>query len=1565
MGIFSTFASKIKSSLESIKAGGVENPNKLDPALAANLQKRGMVDISGKTISEPEKVKKIIVQQKATANQAAIEQQKKTQPIKVFSATHYDPMDARQTKANPNGIGAFNKKVEFGDVAMGNRQYAQGTKIYIPELKDVKTPYGNGVFRVNDVKNDRYNNGKDSFDIALGKDVPGAEALKKRIGNNQMHFQIIDTTKTAPIDQVTGLEKATKENPNVLKPFAFQQTAELLKATKGEPVTTSITEPVKLSPFATANKTIAKQLSYGEAPINFMEKTPLEKAKTVAEKIPNIPMEAAKAVGTLGKYVAQAVPRAIISVGGGAAEGVLSLVKGKQQEFNYVPKTTFEKMVFGEEPIKSMFTKVDEYLPKAQALMEKLGFSKDVSKGQSLALAPLFVAGLIGLDLTPFGGEKNTAKLVAESRDAGVISKLIGPMLKGKTEAEIKTAAEALVNVTKPEEVKDFLLREVSNLGKKGIPATAETIGKTAETVIPEIKSADDFYKLNSKIEKVTESKPNTYFQVDILPSELKPYSNSVVESDAYNDAVIAQVPIEKFGKPKFETAPATYPKGFRQVVDPIQAIYNIDTKKYYITDGANRFTQAIANGDTTIPAIVEIQKGNTEKGAGEIIKALTKTGGKTIKGEGIGRAVEARLPENLPAEVKTTAPESQLAKGEEGLRKLENVFKEEVPTFKQKVQEVARKAKNIPEAIRTKFISEYTPIGTFERDILKSAGETKSAASLPLQSRFELFSGAAGQAEKDIRIFDTEVIRPVEKNLEDFNYYLALKRIESRLGTGLERTKVADWTMDMVKDTMKALEAKIGPEAYRTFEAQAAKYNELLDNSLRHLVNSGYISDEGYAAIKKNNDFYAKFKVLKYINEEEKAVIKGTGKNLSMTKDQIIKAMTGIHDEEFKLADLLDTARETIYQNRIVAEKNNVMRDFVAIAQKGKDNGFMYEMGKGMDIKDLPKEAKGFEKVAYFDNGIRKEIAVNPQVANAIKGLTPTQMGLFEKIMSTAASPFRWGTTVANAGFQAANLLADIPRNLIAYKYGNNLKSWIKFPFDVIYSFFSSFKGNFGEMNDLYKAFLESGAANSTIAKELRPQAFKTGKNVASNIGGRLLDTVAQFSNSIEEGTKILGIKRGLPMVEKGKITMQQLADEVRKFSGSPDFLRGGTLTKRNLNLIYMFLGARIQGTTLDLKRLAGFTGKKEAAQMWAKLSTIVGIPALTLAVVNKEKYKSDYDKLSTAEKENYFIIFRDSYTTNDQGEMYREYWKIPKRETVKMFANIIEAGVNFAYDHDLENAKVMGGKILNDLSPVNLSGSNITERAESVVSGLNPLIKAPYEYIANRNAFFHNKLVPDYLYGVESKNLTPAQQYYVNTPKFYQWLGDQLGESPIKLQNLFTTAIGDLAKDDPITSVINRFKGTGRLDLTNEEKKDAKKILDDLYSQSADKIDSNRKAQELFNEIGDLNVEEQKKRLAELKTSGWLTQDIYDRYTKIYTRTKQDFNETDYTLQALGVTNGRRAASMYATIKDYSPEQQQAMLAEWKAKKLLSETVFTQLNWLFANPDKADKVVSTFSGS
>lgn len=99
-------------------------------------------------------------------------------------ASYYDPMDPKQTKENPDGIGAFGRRIVSGSVAMGSPQaksFRKKKSVVFIKIKDldVHTPYGKGIFRVDDLMNERYQDKKGEYYIDFFEKDLNAYYLKR------------------------------------------------------------------------------------------------------------------------------------------------------------------------------------------------------------------------------------------------------------------------------------------------------------------------------------------------------------------------------------------------------------------------------------------------------------------------------------------------------------------------------------------------------------------------------------------------------------------------------------------------------------------------------------------------------------------------------------------------------------------------------------------------------------------------------------------------------------------------------------------------------------------------------------------------------------------------------------------------------------------------------------------------------------------------------------------------------------------------------------------------------------------------------------------------------------------------------------------------------------------------------------------------------------------------------------------------------------------------------------------------------------------------------------------
>jgi len=871
-------------------------------------------------------------------------------------------------------------------------------------------------------------------------------------------------------------------------------------------------------------------------------------------------------------------------------------------------------------------------------------------------------------------------------------------------------------------------------------------------------------------------------------------------------------------------------------------------------------------------------------------------------------------------------------------------------------------KAKNFVNNIHTALVSEFAPLKRLEKDVYKSEGKVKP--KLDMARKFEQVAGAKGKAEADLIDFKKKVVAKVEDDYDDFNKYLFLKRTQQRLESDPDRKKVGNWTVDKATQGLAELESKIGTEKFNNLEQVATKeYQEVMDRALKLQVQSGRMTEKLYNKIKEENDFYAPFKVLQS-TDEFKSGVQGTGRKIDVTTD-LTKKITGITSEDFHIGDIIAKSAEQIYKSRLLAEKNIKMQEVGALADMDKIGRFIQKV----DSDAKPKE--GFELVQYQKNGEKITLQVPKSVASALEGLNHAQAAWTSKMLSAVAQPFRWGATSFNASFQSVNLFfADLPRHIIISKYGiNNPKDLLMFPFQGLYALFTSMTGNFGRPNQLYTDWLRSGAANSTIQRQLTPEVFKSdvlkgqrslGKEVLG-VPGTILSSVAKFSNAIEETTKILTLNKAFNKTKFNTLTkaeqktvLEDIATEVRNYGGSPDFLRMGPAAKQ-LNLLFMFFNARVQGIAADVSRLSGKDGTVMALKSWGKLAVSIGLPTIALHLKNlSPEYEDDYAKISETEKQNYFMIPRDKFFTNAKGQKVREYWRIPKREIVKLFANTIEGGIDFAKSREPERLANLGMSLIEDVSPINIQGENIDERIESVVGSMNPLIKAPVEWGLGRDTFFHSDTIPTRL-----KRVSPELQYTDRTPEAFKKAGDITGLSPLKIEQLtrsmtaggLTQFMSGKKQEDrgfiANNPVLKRYSRSSYVD--DKENVD---ILDDMLRNQADeRITTFRKTEKDYDNMkSKMSAQEIYATLDEILDGiGSVNNPNIKKAKLIRDMAFDEMNGLTYTdrlTKQLGVANGKRAEFIKRKLSKLNTgEEKMAYIEDLANKKIISENVLDTL--------------------
>lgn len=881
------------------------------------------------------------------------------------------------------------------------------------------------------------------------------------------------------------------------------------------------------------------------------------------------------------------------------------------------------------------------------------------------------------------------------------------------------------------------------------------------------------------------------------------------------------------------------------------------------------------------------------------------------------------------------------------------------------KIASIKETVSGIPGKIQEFFTTRFAPIQKFANEELRNAGVVVKEKN-SLIKEFENYSSDRAAAAAKVNEFKTRVIDPANKDgLRDaLKEYLFMRRNKTRVAAGI---KTGDWTVASADAGIDALKKELGDEKFAKVEILATRIQESADEALRTLVDSGVISKEGYAAIKKSNDFYAPFKLLKYIGDED--YIGGAGKSINLSKQDVVKAMKGISTNEIRIADPIDEVAKKIYQAGLTSAKNRIMKKFAELADL-KDSSI--KKLSSAEKKSTPD--KGMDLVHYMDDGKVKILEVPKEVARAIRGLNAEAIGVIANSMRYAMIPTRAGITTLNVGFQAANLLVDLARVATISKF--RIKNPVdagKFVYDYGKSLISSFGGNFDDIiskltkgmiktkGDEYRAAEASGVFSGTVYNSYLKEFGKSSGPISSKIH-HVFDIFDKLGNSIEEASKLAGYNRGLRLVKEGKMSHSDLLYEVRNYAGSPDFSRGGTITPE-ANILFMFFNARIQGISSDLRRLSGYSdGGKEAMKAAGTLGSLVALPVTLNSIRNNSQYKDDIDKLTDWEKANNIIIFKDSFIKDKNGEYVRDAdgnpvrdaWKIPVRDTIGAVKNLTETIVESAYQDESIGKKMIAfaTSTLEGFSPVNIQGDTLEERGQSIVASLNPLLKAFYEVTSGVDPYKHKKIEPDYLGGEVTADLPKELRKKDSTPDWAIQLGELTGQSPLIIEKI---------ANDFGAGVFTQFQGTDQRgnalskrfirSVYYRENEEFVKELENLKQQDAVKgIGEYSKAKVIYESIKEMGPEEKKRTMRELIQSGVIDENVAKEIVKFYEKSQFGYSKEDSLLRDLSVEDGTRAKAIYKKLQTLDDNKKKQYIASAIEKKIITDKVASQLTFLMS---------------
>ena len=587
-------------------------------------------------------------------------------------------------------------------------------------------------------------------------------------------------------------------------------------------------------------------------------------------------------------------------------------------------------------------------------------------------------------------------------------------------------------------------------------------------------------------------------------------------------------------------------------------------------------------------------------------------------------------------------------------------------------------------------------------------------------------------------------------------------------------------------------------------------QYHSHMEAALMKLRQAGVLSPTLYNSIQRSTSFYVPFYVVRYFNRNPEDTFGQTIKGITEAGETIVKPM--------------DAGRFKIYYSTLRAEKNEYIKKIDLWRSDFDPDG--NHITRIIDPEDL-SEGSGKGALMFYENGRKRYIALDKRVTDVANRFTPVSASQSHRAMKVFGDIFKMGATGVNIFFQAFNFAMFDPIRLLTtsraglknrdkglnpwvlaqqYIRAMMAASWANLTPNSIKNLMSEKSPEFTQsLDNLYREFIDSGAAGSTIAEYFhKPDHIRdvlsgeklSRKNPLTAVTAKL----SQFGKTLEQTSKMVGMQRmmGFEEIEKLRSKMDKaktsaakvaiknqidekmdfIATEIRNFAGSPDFLRQGEVTKNEaLNVLFLFFNARIQGVERDLSRLSKvFSGtsqeKGEALMVGMKISAFAVLPTIWAWSMNRrnEDREDDYDQISDEDKKNYIHIPLGEYFEHPyiEGKMVADYIRIPRRETFGLFSYTMEKALDWYYQKDPQAVSEMLGHWVEASMPVNVAGitdGEVIKTGESVMSSLNPILKSPIEVLSNRNFFRHKPIVPPSL-----ERADVSQQFFDKTPNIYR---------------------------------------------------------------------------------------------------------------------------------------------------------------------------------------------------
>ena len=662
---------------------------------------------------------------------------------------------------------------------------------------------------------------------------------------------------------------------------------------------------------------------------------------------------------------------------------------------------------------------------------------------------------------------------------------------------------------------------------------------------------------------------------------------------------------------------------------------------------------------------------------------------------------------------------------------------------------------------LRASFIHRYNQFGVYDRLLAEKMGgkvlladmSAEAAANMSDLSASVTYAafgignrkGGVPRYKNGATIIDTSVKGPLEiisplaqfsdpKAYQHYQFWAGVKRGSRFLATGVEENyETSD--IALAEKYRKAYMDK--GVNFITIQEEMNTFN---DGLVDYMVTTGVLSKGKAAEFKRHMDYIPFYRQL---NGEDTVGPK------IFNSISGVKPPKKIKHSEAPLTDYL----ESIVQNTQAAinagMKNMAAQRAISVAM---------QLGPIAGAQKLTAVNGAPDCVTVLENGEAVSYRVADQLfINAMKSLNMVDMPWLG-IFSGPSNVLR-NLVTKDPGFMLANLARD------------SLSAWVTSGTNMtpIIGTAANFVAALGGKSPIYHALLNAGILggyefSSGVMRSAESFQKDLNKKYGSNKGALPLRAFKGVWEALEHGTEASDAATRMAVYER---VLAETGNETEALYRALEVMnfnrKGSSPIARILTAAIPFLNARIQGLDVFYRTAMGQNVSANAKEMqrafFVRGATLMALSAAYFLAV------SDDDEWKKQEQE-----------TKDN------YWIFPG---VGKFPTPFEVGFLFKTVPE----RLMALTFKDDTSQ-DFKDSMIRGLGNTLAFNPIPQIAKPFvEYSANYNFFTGRPIVGQGMEGLE-----PQYQVGPNTTHSMEWLGKQLGLSPIKLEQLYNSYTGTM---------------------------------------------------------------------------------------------------------------------------------------------------------------------------